>query len=119
MQTYYYLKAWCSYMDITVSDVLLFLILGMMLALGVYIFIKKNIVNGLLQIILTLFAPYMVCMFLVSNKLYWEMEMKTWVRLMSSGFICHEGVSVVALMLLILVPALIVITVKNLVSLKK
>ena len=120
---YYYIKAWIGYLDITIGDVFLFLAFCLLIALGVYVFLKKNLFLGFLQVMLTLFTPCVVGGFFMSWKPFWDVEKKMWMKLFFSNHVQSDipnaVISILALLVLIFVPALIIISLINMTLLKK
>ena len=117
MELYYYIRAWINYLDITFLDVVVATMLVSLIVLGMYVFSNKNSYFGLAQVMLTLSTPCLMCAFYMSNKLYWEMPQKMWMKLIFGNDIYDDRI--LGILVLIFVPALIVVTVKNLTMLKK
>lgn len=115
---YYYIKAWLGYMDITFSDILLFLLLGILIAFGIYIMIKKDLLYGLAQIILTSFSPLMVCLFIANNRNpTGPYAIKMWLKSFES--FDTTDIRVVFVIMIFVVALWIFVTVKNVSLLKK
>ena len=117
MELYYYIRAWLSYLDITFLDVVVVTMLVLLIVLGMHVFSKKNSYFGLAEVMLALSTPCVMCAFFMSNKLYWDMPQKMWMKLIFGNDI--YDVRILGLLLLIFVPAFIVVTVKNLTLLQK
>lgn len=115
---YYYVKAWLGYLDITFSDMLLFLVLGMLIAFGIYIMIKKNVMHGFAQIILTLFSPLLVCSFIANNRdPSGSQQIKMWLKMFESNY--GINTALIVIMMIIMIPLWIFVTIKNVTLLKK
>ncbi len=116
---YYYIKAWIGYLDITFSDMILFAVFISLIVLGIYVFIKKNIFLGLLQVMLTMFTPLVIGGFFVSYKPFWGMETKMWVKFLVNSNVNNSAARELGLLIFIVVPAFVIVTIKNLTLLMK
>lgn len=102
---------WLKFWEITYTDIMLFIVLLLLMLLGFYIAIKKDIILGGLQIFFTFFTPYMVLRFYNEFKPYWEIPKKRWIMTFSSNF--TGDISFLGLLLLVFVPLFICVTVKS------
>lgn len=99
-------------MGISYMDIILFIGLFLLMLIGLYIAIKRDIVLGGLQILVTFLTPYLILVFFNANKPYWEIEKKRWVMAFASNYV--GDTSFLGLMLLIIVPLFIYVTTKSL-----
>lgn len=106
------LKDWFEFWDITYMDIILFIGLFLLILLGLYIAIKKDIILGGSQMFVTFFTPYLILMFYNGHKPFWEIPKKRWVMTFASDYIADT--SFLGLMLLIFVPLFICVTAKSL-----
>ena len=117
MEMFYYLKAWFGYYDITLSDVVILSFFVAFIGFGIYTMMKKDVILGFMQIILSLFTPMVTLSFIASNREIWDTPTKMWMRMMDTNL--TSDLSGVAFMSLVLVPAFIIVTMKNISLLKR
>ena len=83
-----------------------------LIVMGLYVAIKKDLFLGIGQIMLTLFTPYFICVFLNSHKEFWEIEKKRWLTMFIPIDYTSNNSSFASMMILILTPLFIFITIK-------
>ena len=104
------IKAWLAYMDIGLVDIILFIVLILLIIMGLYVAIKKNLFLGLGQILLALLTPYSICVFFITHKEFWEIEKKTWITLLTPFDYTSNNTAFISMAILILTPLFIIIT---------